>query len=202
MIQPCRYVFHLEVIIFKEFHFLRQKLGLFVSMTQCSNFLAVHPVEESLLATISPCPDTPILSESHRMIISKRNINNPEAQSFKLCNLYWTIKSDILLIALTQDAPISRSKHVKSTIFGYSGRMTRAQPQRLHIKIIKRSNPLWFSFGYCNLLFQIRRFGTKRWLRRPEIDTIAKVPPLLGSQHSFISASGSLQCQLKSLHAR
>jgi hypothetical protein len=108
-------------MILEKFDFFRDELRLFVTMAECSDFLSIHPVEETFLACIAPCPNATIISENNRVVFSDAAIDNFETQFFEFGDLYRLIKSHIGLVSLSKHSPISRAEHVKFSILRNGG---------------------------------------------------------------------------------
>ena len=103
-------------MLLKILHFFRDELGLFVTMSECSDLLRIHPVEEPFFASVAPCPDASIVCEDHSVVFSEAAIDNFETQFFEFGDLYRLVKPHVGLIALAKNSPVSRAEHVKFSI--------------------------------------------------------------------------------------
>jgi hypothetical protein len=63
VVEASENLLYLNSVFLKVLDFLGREMVLFVTVTQCTAFLGVHPVEHACLSSISPGVDTAIVSE-------------------------------------------------------------------------------------------------------------------------------------------
>jgi len=104
----------LKVIFFEELDSLRYEGGLDVTVTESPDLLGVHPVEEALLATVTPSINFAIISESHSMVLTHDHIDNLVVR--KSFDEFRRSELDILLVSMTEHSPVTLSKGVQLAV--------------------------------------------------------------------------------------
>lgn len=67
--------FDFDAILLKVLNFLRNEMGLKVTVAQCTDLLTVHPVKHAFLSGVAPCPHIAIIGQCERVIITQSDIN-------------------------------------------------------------------------------------------------------------------------------
>jgi hypothetical protein len=89
---------------------------LLVSMSEGSDLLTVHPVEEAGLSGVAPSVNTSILSERDRVILSQSKVNDLETFFSEEVNEFGAVEFSVLLSALAKDTPVATAEHVQLSI--------------------------------------------------------------------------------------
>ena len=111
---------------------------LFVTVTECTDFLRVHPVEVALFAGIAPGPDAAVVSQSHCVRFSDRKIYNFQTLFSKSINKHRRLNSSIILITLPKHPIVPFSPHIQLSFFSYSPRMLEPKPDLSHLFLFEK----------------------------------------------------------------
>ena len=87
-------------VFFEVSNFLGNEMGFEVTVTECTNILAVHPAEHARLSSIAPSPHVAIISQRNGMVVTQCHIDNAETQLLEFLDHFRHVKLDVFFVAM------------------------------------------------------------------------------------------------------
>ena len=118
-------------------------------MTQGSDLLRVHPVEEAFFAAVAPRPHVTVFSKCDCVVLAHGHID--DAVLVETLHQPRLLKVHTVFVPVAEHTPVTLAKRVELALSGDDSAMPHANTQPFNIKRIVLLDSLRHAFGHLEV---------------------------------------------------